>query len=71
MVAIEVEVVDAQEVKKIFNSISEEDGKLITPMNDLIQRLWMVDSVERLGVDSVGICRVSSLDRTLEDTAYK
>lgn len=39
------------EVKEIFNSISVEDGELITPLNDLIQRLWMVDSVERLGID--------------------
>lgn len=40
------------EVKKQFNSMSEEeDGELITPLNDLIQRLWMVDSVERLGID--------------------
>ena len=41
-----------REVKEIFNSISVEDaGELITPLNDLIQRLWMVDSVERLGID--------------------
>nr|QMU24002.1 TPS limonene [Pinus massoniana] len=39
------------EVKKLFNSMSEENGELITPLNDLIQRLWMVDSVERLGID--------------------
>ena len=40
------------EVKEIFNSISVEDAaELITPLNDLIQRLWMVDSVERLGID--------------------
>jgi len=31
--------------------MSEENGELITPLNDLIQRLWMVDSVERLGID--------------------
>jgi len=39
------------EVKVLFNSMSEEDGELITPLNDLIQRIWMVDSVERLGID--------------------
>ena len=40
------------EVKEIFNSISVEDaGESITPLNDLIQRLSMVDSVERLGID--------------------
>nr|Q9M7D0.1 RecName: Full=Terpinolene synthase, chloroplastic; AltName: Full=Aggteo; Flags: Precursor [Abies grandis]AAF61454.1 terpinolene synthase [Abies grandis] len=39
------------EVKGIFTSISAEDGELITPLNDLIQRLLMVDNVERLGID--------------------
>ena len=39
------------EVKKMFNSMSNEDGELISPLNDLIQRHWMVDSVERLGID--------------------
>ena len=40
------------EVKEIFNSISVEDGgESITPLNDLIQHLWMVDSVEFLGID--------------------
>ena len=36
----------------MFNSMSTEaDGDLINPHNDLIQRLLMVDSVERLGID--------------------
>nr|UNY86181.1 alpha-pinene synthase [Pinus armandii] len=39
------------EVKKMFTSMSNEDGETITPLDDLIQRLWMVDSVERLGID--------------------
>nr|Q20HU7.1 RecName: Full=(-)-limonene synthase, chloroplastic; Short=PsTPS-Lim; Flags: Precursor [Picea sitchensis]ABA86248.1 (-)-limonene synthase [Picea sitchensis] len=39
------------EIKKMFRSMSKEDEELITPLNDLIQRLWMVDSVERLGID--------------------
>jgi hypothetical protein len=39
------------EIKKMFRSMSKDDGELITPLNDLIQRLWMVDSVERLGID--------------------
>nr|Q84KL6.1 RecName: Full=(-)-alpha-pinene synthase, chloroplastic; AltName: Full=(+)-(3S:5S)-alpha-pinene synthase; AltName: Full=Synthase I; Flags: Precursor [Pinus taeda]AAO61225.1 (-)-alpha-pinene synthase [Pinus taeda]AIF29190.1 (-)-alpha-pinene synthase [Expression vector pPPG2]AIF29192.1 (-)-alpha-pinene synthase [Expression vector pPPG1] len=39
------------EVKNSFNSMSNEDGESITPLDDLIQRLWMVDSVERLGID--------------------
>nr|R9QMR3.1 RecName: Full=(-)-alpha pinene synthase 1, chloroplastic; AltName: Full=(-)-beta pinene synthase 1, chloroplastic; AltName: Full=Terpene synthase (-)alphapin1; Short=PcTPS-(-)alphapin1; Flags: Precursor [Pinus contorta]AFU73855.1 (-)-alpha pinene synthase [Pinus contorta] len=39
------------EVKNSFNSVSNEDGESITPLDDLIQRLWMVDSVERLGID--------------------
>ena len=34
-----------EEVKELFNSIS------ISPLNDLQQRLSMVDSVERLGID--------------------
>jgi len=38
------------EVKKMFNSMSLQDGEF-SPLNDLIQRLWMVDSVERLGID--------------------
>ena len=38
------------EVKNIFNSMSAEDGELISPLNDLLQHLWMVDSVERLGI---------------------
>jgi hypothetical protein len=39
------------EVKDMFNSMSVEDGELISPLNDLLQRLWIVDSVERLGID--------------------
>nr|F2XFA6.1 RecName: Full=(R)-linalool synthase 1, chloroplastic; AltName: Full=Terpene synthase TPS-Lin 1; Short=PsTPS-Lin-1; Flags: Precursor [Picea sitchensis]ADZ45501.1 (-)-linalool synthase [Picea sitchensis] len=39
------------EVKEIINSISVEDGELITPLNDLIQRLSIVDNIERLGID--------------------
>jgi len=39
------------EVKDMFNSMSVEDGELITPLNDLLQRLLMVDNVERLGID--------------------
>ena len=40
------------EVKEISNSTSVEDaGESITPLNDLIQRLSMVDNVERLGID--------------------
>nr|ABA86247.1 (-)-linalool-like synthase [Picea sitchensis] len=39
------------EVKDIINSISVEDGELITPLNDLIQRLSIVDNIERLGID--------------------
>nr|F2XFA1.1 RecName: Full=(-)-beta-phellandrene synthase 4, chloroplastic; AltName: Full=Terpene synthase TPS-Phel-4; Short=PsTPS-Phel-4; Flags: Precursor [Picea sitchensis]ADZ45503.1 (-)-beta-phellandrene synthase [Picea sitchensis] len=38
------------EVKNMFNSISMEDVEF-SPLNDLIQRLWIVDSVERLGID--------------------
>jgi len=38
-------------LKGIFTSISAEDGELITPLNDLIQRLLIVDNVERLGID--------------------
>lgn len=39
------------EVKEIFNSFSIADGELISPVNDLLQQLWMVDNVERLGID--------------------
>ena len=39
------------EVKEMFDSMSTEDGELMSPLNDLIQRLSMVDSVERLGID--------------------
>nr|R9QMW5.1 RecName: Full=(-)-beta-pinene synthase 2, chloroplastic; AltName: Full=(-)-alpha-pinene synthase (-)betapin2, chloroplastic; AltName: Full=Terpene synthase (-)betapin2; Short=PbTPS-(-)betapin2; Flags: Precursor [Pinus banksiana]AFU73844.1 (-)-beta-pinene synthase [Pinus banksiana] len=35
------------EVRNIFSSMSLEDGE----SSDLIQRLWMVDNVERLGID--------------------
>nr|AAS47697.1 E,E-alpha-farnesene synthase [Picea abies] len=35
------------EVKEMFTSISIEDGELTS---DLLQRLWMVDNVERLGI---------------------
>nr|O24475.1 RecName: Full=Pinene synthase, chloroplastic; AltName: Full=(-)-(1S,5S)-pinene synthase; AltName: Full=Agg-pin1; AltName: Full=Beta-geraniolene synthase; Flags: Precursor [Abies grandis]AAB71085.1 pinene synthase [Abies grandis]AIF29188.1 pinene synthase [Expression vector pAPG2]AIF29194.1 pinene synthase [Expression vector pAPG1] len=38
------------EVKNMFNSMSLEDGELMSPLNDLIQRLWIVDSLERLGI---------------------
>ena len=40
------------EVKEIFNTISMADGESIstTPLNDLLQRLWMIDNVERLGI---------------------
>jgi hypothetical protein len=40
-----------EEVKEMFNSISVEDGVLITPLNDLLSRLSIVDSIERLGID--------------------
>ena len=41
------------EVKDIFNSLSMsmEDGESISPLNDPHQRLWMVDNVERLGIE--------------------
>nr|AFJ73570.1 2-methyl-3-buten-2-ol synthase [Pinus pseudostrobus var. estevezii] len=39
------------EVKEIINSISVKDGELITPSNDLLMRLSIVDSIERLGID--------------------
>jgi len=35
----------------MFNRMCMEDGELMSPLNDLIQRLWMVDSLERLGID--------------------
>eukprot|EP00253_Pinus_taeda_P013742 PITA_13742 len=37
------------EVKEMFTGI--EDGLSITPLNDLLSRLSMVDSIERLGID--------------------
>nr|AFJ73582.1 2-methyl-3-buten-2-ol synthase [Picea abies] len=39
------------EVKVIINSILVEDGELITAPNVLLQRLSIVDSIERLGID--------------------
>eukprot|EP00253_Pinus_taeda_P036041 PITA_36041 len=39
------------EVKEMINSISVKDGELITPCNDLLMRLSLVDSIERLGID--------------------
>eukprot|EP00253_Pinus_taeda_P000723 PITA_00723 len=39
------------EVKDMFNSMAVENGELMSPLNDLYQRLWMVDNVERLGID--------------------
>jgi len=39
------------EVKDMFYSMSVDDGELISPLNDLFHRLWIVDSVERLGID--------------------
>nr|UMW72393.1 putative 2-methyl-3-buten-2-ol synthase [Pinus nigra subsp. laricio]UMW72400.1 putative 2-methyl-3-buten-2-ol synthase [Pinus nigra subsp. laricio] len=39
------------EVKEMINSISVKDGELITPCNDLLMRLSIVDSIERLGID--------------------
>ena len=39
------------EVKEIFNSLSMAEGELVrSPLNDLLQRLLMVDNVERLGI---------------------
>jgi len=35
----------------MFNSLLVEDGELINPLNDLLQRLWMVNSIEQLGID--------------------
>jgi hypothetical protein len=35
----------------MFYSMSVDDGELISPLNDLFHRLWIVDSVERLGID--------------------
>jgi len=40
-----------REVKEVINSVSVEDGELITPLNDLLQRLSIVDQIERLGID--------------------
>lgn len=39
------------EVKNIFDLMSVEDGVFTSPLSDLHHRLWMVDSVERLGID--------------------
>lgn len=38
------------EVKNMFESLSVEEGELMSPMYDLLQRLLMVDNVERLGI---------------------
>ena len=38
-------------VKEIFNSLSMADGGLMSPVDDLLQHLSMVDNVERLGID--------------------
>ena len=40
-----------EELKEMFNSISVEDGVLITPLNDLLSHLSIADSFERLGID--------------------
>ena len=40
-----------EEVIERINSVLVEDGELITSVNDFIQHLWMVDSVEHLGTD--------------------
>lgn len=39
------------EVKEIFNTISMADGESINPLNDLLQRLSIVDNVQRLGIE--------------------
>nr|UMW72399.1 putative (+)-alpha pinene synthase [Pinus nigra subsp. laricio]UMW72406.1 putative (+)-alpha pinene synthase [Pinus nigra subsp. laricio] len=39
------------EVKNIFDLTSGEDGVFTSPLSDLHHRLWMVDNVERLGID--------------------
>jgi hypothetical protein len=39
------------EVKEIFNSLSMADGGLMSPVDDLLQHLSMVDNIERLGID--------------------
>lgn len=38
-----------EEVKEMFTEI--ENGVSITPLNHLLSRLSMVDSIERLGID--------------------
>lgn len=38
------------EVKNMFESLSVEEGEVMSPMYDLLQRLLMVDNVERLGI---------------------
>nr|R9QMR4.1 RecName: Full=(-)-beta-phellandrene synthase 1, chloroplastic; AltName: Full=Terpene synthase (-)betaphell1; Short=PcTPS-(-)betaphell1; Flags: Precursor [Pinus contorta]AFU73853.1 (-)-beta-phellandrene synthase [Pinus contorta] len=38
-------------IKDRFNSMGVDDGERMSPLTDLYQRLWMVDSVERLGID--------------------
>ena len=39
------------EVKDMFGSMFAEDGEFISPNTDLLQRLLLVDNVERLGID--------------------
>ena len=41
-----------EEVKDMFKSMSLDGGELFSPFNDLLQRLWVVDSLQRLGIDS-------------------
>jgi len=39
--------------------MSLQDGEF-SPLNDLIQHLWMVDSIERLGIDMHFINEIKS-----------
>lgn len=39
------------EIKEIFKSLSMEEGELLSPLNDLLQCVLMVDNVERLGIE--------------------
>lgn len=39
------------EIKEIFKSLSMEEGELLSPLNDLLQCVMMVDNVERLGIE--------------------
>eukprot|EP00253_Pinus_taeda_P006932 PITA_06932 len=57
------------EVRDIFNSMAVENGELMSPLNDLYQRLWMVDNVERSFWNGKGIgrgreCAVADLNST-------